>query len=70
MIDAPTKLLIDGELRDAQTGRTFTTYDPAHGRDLANVAQAGTEDVNAAVTAARGAFEGAWAKTSPAKRAR
>ncbi|HEU4864570.1 MAG TPA: aldehyde dehydrogenase family protein, partial [Candidatus Limnocylindria bacterium] len=70
MIDAPTKLLIDGELRDAQSGRTFTTYDPAHGGDLANVAQAATEDVNAAVTAARTAFEGAWAKTSPAKRAR
>ncbi|HET8776227.1 MAG TPA: aldehyde dehydrogenase family protein, partial [Candidatus Limnocylindria bacterium] len=70
MIDAPTKLLIGGELRDAQSGRTFTTYDPAHGADLAKVAQAGTDDVDAAVTAARTAFEGAWAKTSPAKRAR
>jgi acyl-CoA reductase-like NAD-dependent aldehyde dehydrogenase len=70
MIDAPTKLLIGGELRDAQSGRTFTTYDPAHGGDLATVAQAGTDDVDAAVAAARSAFDGAWAKTSPAKRAR
>ncbi len=70
MIDAPTQLLIGGELRDAQAGTTFTTFDPAHGTDLATVAQAGTDDVDAAVTAARGAFEGAWAKTSPAKRAR
>jgi aldehyde dehydrogenase (NAD+) len=71
MIDAPpTKLLIGGELRDAQSGRTFTTYDPAHGGELATVAQAGTHDVDAAVAAARTAFEGAWAKTSPAKRAR
>jgi acyl-CoA reductase-like NAD-dependent aldehyde dehydrogenase len=69
-LDAPTQLIIGGELRDAQSGRTFTTFDPARGRDLATVAQAGTEDVDAAVTAARGAFEGAWAKTSPAKRAR
>ena len=34
------------------------------------MAKGGTEDVDAAVAAARGAFEGAWAKTAPAKRAR
>ena len=70
MTDAPTKLLIDGELRDAAAGATFATFDPAHGGELATVAQAGTDDVDAAVTAARAAFEGAWAKTAPAKRAR
>ena len=70
MIDPPTKLLIDGELRDAAAGATFPTFDPAHGGELATVAQAGTDDVDAAVTAARGAFDGAWAKTAPAKRAR
>ncbi|MDQ3345275.1 MAG: aldehyde dehydrogenase family protein [Chloroflexota bacterium] len=70
MIDPPTKLLINGELRDAFAGVTFPTFDPAHGGELATVAQAGTDDVDAAVTAARGAFDGAWAKTAPAKRAR
>ena len=65
-----TQLLIDGEFRDAARGATFTTFDPAHGADLAEVAQGGTDDIDAAVTAARGAFDGAWAKTSPAKRAR
>ena len=70
MIDPPTKLLINGELRDASVGATFPTFDPAHGGELARVAQAGTDDVDAAVTAARGAFDGAWAKTVPAKRAR
>ncbi|MEJ7803584.1 MAG: aldehyde dehydrogenase family protein [Candidatus Limnocylindria bacterium] len=70
MIDPPTKLLINGELRDASAGATFPTFDPAHGGELARVAQAGTDDVDAAVTAARGAFDGAWAKTAPAKRAR
>ena len=59
MIDPPTKLLIDGELRDAAAGATFATFDPAHGGELATVAQAGTDDVDAAVTAARDAFEGA-----------
>jgi len=70
MIDAPTKLLIGGELRDAAAGATFATFDPAHGGELASVARAGTDDVDAAVNAARGAFDGAWAKTAPAKRAR
>jgi aldehyde dehydrogenase (NAD+)/betaine-aldehyde dehydrogenase len=70
MTNAPTQLLIDGELRDAAAGATFTTYDPARGVELATVAKAGTDDVDAAVAAARGAFVGAWAKTSPAKRAR
>ena len=70
MADASTQLLINGELRDAAAGATFTTYDPARGVELATVAKGGTDDVDAAVTAARGAFDGAWAKTSPAKRAR
>ncbi len=70
MADASTQLLIDGELRDAAAGATFPTFDPARGLELATVAQAGSDDVDAAVTAARGAFDGAWAKTSPAKRAR
>ena len=70
MSDPSTQLLIDGELRDAAAGATFTTFDPARGVDLATVAQGGADDVDAAVTAARGAFEGAWARTSPAKRAR
>jgi acyl-CoA reductase-like NAD-dependent aldehyde dehydrogenase len=70
MTEASTQLLIDGELRDAAAGATFATFDPAHGGELARVAQAGTDDVDAAVAAARAAYEGAWAKTSPAKRAR
>jgi len=70
MSDAPTQLLINGELRDAAAGATFATFDPARGAELARVAQAGADDVDAAVTGARSAFDGAWAKTSPAKRAR
>ena len=70
MTDAPTQLLIDGELRDAQAGATFPTYDPARGAEIASVSRAGTDDIDAAVRAARAAFDGAWAKTSPAKRSR
>jgi acyl-CoA reductase-like NAD-dependent aldehyde dehydrogenase len=70
MIDAPTKLLIGGEMRDAQAGRTFPTFEPARGGELATVAQGDAADVDAAVAAARAALDGAWMKTSPAKRAR
>ncbi|HET9417629.1 MAG TPA: aldehyde dehydrogenase family protein, partial [Candidatus Limnocylindria bacterium] len=70
MIDLPTKLLIGGEPRDAQDGRTFATFDPAHGGELAQVARGTAADVDAAVAAAREALNGTWMKTSPAKRAR
>jgi len=70
MTNVPTQLLIGGESRDATDGRTFPTFDPARGAELAQVAQATAADVDAAVGAARSALEGAWAKTAPAKRAR
>ena len=64
------RLLIDGELRDSVTGETFATANPATGQQLADVARGSAADVDAAVVAARAALDGAWAKTSPAKRAR
>jgi acyl-CoA reductase-like NAD-dependent aldehyde dehydrogenase len=64
------ELLIDGELRPAASGATFDTWNPATGERLGSVAEAAAEDVDAAIRAARAAFEGPWAKTSPAKRAR
>jgi acyl-CoA reductase-like NAD-dependent aldehyde dehydrogenase len=63
-------MLINGESRPASDGRAFTTRDPARGAHLADVPHATTDDVDAAAAAARTAFEGAWAKTSPAKRSR
>ena len=67
---AESRLLIDGEFRDAAEGATFPTHNPATGELLADVARASRADVDAAVAAARSAFDGTWAKTSPAKRAR
>jgi acyl-CoA reductase-like NAD-dependent aldehyde dehydrogenase len=63
-------LLLIGEERLAATGGTFETLDPASGEPIALVAQAGPEDVDAAVAAARGALEGTWAGVSAADRAR
>ena len=65
-------LLIDGEWRAAADGRTFPTYDPSTGTVAAEVAFAGSDDVDAAVSSARRAFEiGApWRELSAAERGR
>ena len=64
------KMLIGGEWREAASGETFASEDPATGEKLADVASAGQADVDAAVAAARGAFEGPWSKVKPDERAR
>src|ERR1700760_1495176 len=57
----PQRLLIGEERLDAADGATFATLDPSTGRTIANVAQAGSEDVERAVRAAREALEnGPW----------
>ncbi|HXR28788.1 MAG TPA: aldehyde dehydrogenase family protein [Solirubrobacteraceae bacterium] len=63
------RLLIGSERPEAADGRTFATYDPATGREIATVAQAGPEDVDRAVAAARQAFsDGPWSSMPPAGR--
>ncbi len=63
------KLLIGGEWRDAASGRTFATIDPATEEPLAEVAEAAEPDVDVAVRAARKAFEeGPWRRMSGAER--
>ncbi len=64
-------LLIGAEHPQAADGRTFATLDPATGAEIATVPQAGAEDVDRAVAAARAAFEhGAWAAIAPSERSR
>jgi gamma-glutamyl-gamma-aminobutyraldehyde dehydrogenase len=66
-----TGVFIEGQYRDAQSGETFESINPATGERLARIASAQDADVDAAVAAARTAFEsGVWAKTSPAHRKR
>jgi aldehyde dehydrogenase (NAD+) len=60
------KLLIDGEWVPSATGKTFSTIDPATGREICTVAHGEAEDVQRAVRAARRAFDdGAWSGMSP-----
>ncbi|MBR45125.1 MAG: aldehyde dehydrogenase, partial [Rhodospirillaceae bacterium] len=60
-------LFIGGEWRTSVDN--FEGFNPATAQPLAEIAQAGVEDVNAAVAAARAA-QGDWAKLSGHKRAR
>jgi phenylacetaldehyde dehydrogenase len=65
------KLLINGELVDAVSGKSFPVYDPSTGQVMAHVAEADAADVDKAVKAARKAFdEGPWPRMSPSERGR
>ena len=67
----PARLIINGEAVDAASGRTFTTMNPATEEPICAVAEAGAEDVDRAVQAARAAFDsGPWPKMKPAERQR
>lgn len=64
------QLFIDGQWVDAESGKTFTTPNPATGETLAEVSEADKADIDKAVTAARRAFEGKWSKISARDRGR
>jgi (Z)-2-((N-methylformamido)methylene)-5-hydroxybutyrolactone dehydrogenase len=61
------KMLIGGEWVDARSGATFESINPYTAQPWATVPRAGAEDVDAAVRAARGAFE-TWSRTTPVAR--
>ncbi|MFE9921692.1 gamma-aminobutyraldehyde dehydrogenase [Streptomyces sp. NPDC005774] len=58
---------VAGRLAKGTSGRTHTVVDPATGEDVYTYELAGTDDVDAAVAAARKAF-GAWAGATPGDR--
>jgi len=56
-----TQCFVDGQWKDAQSGETFATFNPATEEKIGEVAKAGAADVDLAVNAARCAFEaGPW----------
>lgn len=67
--DGPTQLLIDGQWREAISGKRFETVNPATGEVITSVAEADKADVDLAVKAARKAFEeGPWSKMTATDR--
>ncbi len=64
-------LFINNEFVPATTGETFEVTDPRSGNKIGDFASAGKADVNAAVNAARKAFdEGPWPRMSGQERAK
>ncbi len=64
-----TKAFIGGRLVDSVSGKAFATQAPGTGERLAEIAECDAPDVDAAVQAARAAFEkGSWSRLGPAER--
>lgn len=68
-LDAPKRLLIDGEFIETASGGTIASEDPGLEAILADVPAAGQAEVDAAVDAARRALNGTWGAMVPAGRA-
>src|ERR1700723_655926 len=70
-VHTATQLLINNQWVPSESGKTFPTYNPATGEEIAQVAEADAADVDKAVKAARYALErGPWRKTSASERGR
>ena len=65
------QMLIDGQWVEAQSGTRYHRDSPAHGVAVGTYPEAGKEDVDQAVTAAKKAFdEGTWSNMPGAQRAK
>jgi len=59
---------IGGRWVASASGETFRIHDPASGAEIGEVAAGGATEIDAAVAAARAAFEGPWAKFTSHRR--
>src|SRR5439155_21503488 len=69
-LDERYGIFVGGEFVEPRSGDWYTTISPASEEPLAEVAQAGPEDVDAAVASARDAFENGWRELPGADRAK
>jgi aldehyde dehydrogenase (NAD+) len=67
---ADQKMLVGGKWVPSVSGKTFETVNPATGEVICKVAEGDKADVDLAVKAARGAFEGPWSRMVPSERGR
>jgi len=64
-----TRMVIDGKLVDARSGKRFETINPANDETVASVPMGDAEDVDLAVASARAAFKaGVWSRMEPRAR--
>ncbi|HEV7146890.1 MAG TPA: aldehyde dehydrogenase family protein, partial [Pedococcus sp.] len=64
------ELSIAGAHRPASSGRTYTSVDPFTGEPWAVIPDAGAEDVDVAVAAARAALDGEWGRLTANQRSK
>ncbi|HEV3254209.1 MAG TPA: aldehyde dehydrogenase family protein [Candidatus Acidoferrales bacterium] len=65
------RMYINGEWAESRTGKVFPVFDPSSEQVIAEVPEADERDVNAAVSAARAAFDsGPWPATTAQERGR
>ncbi|KAL9625147.1 MAG: hypothetical protein Q9160_000548 [Pyrenula sp. 1 TL-2023] len=66
--DQPTGLYIDGKWVKGKEGKTFDTINPTNEKPIVAVEEAGPDDVDIAVAAARKALNTTWAAITPSDR--
>ena len=65
----PRRMLINGQWIAAESGETFSTFDPATGEVICEVAAGDKPEIDRAVRSARAAFEsGPWRTMTPSER--
>lgn len=64
-----TQLFINGQWQDAADGRSLAVFNPATGKEIGRVAQAGKADLDKALEAAQKGFE-VWRDMLPVERAK
>ena len=64
------QLFVNGKFTDSRSGKTFESVSPHDRSVVAVVAEGDKPDIDAAVAAARAAYEGVWSTTPPGERAR
>ncbi len=69
-IRTPARHYIGGTFHAPATGAELPVIDPSDGKPFASIARGDAPDVDAAVRAARAAFEGAWGRLAPAEKGR
>jgi aldehyde dehydrogenase (NAD+) len=65
-----SQLYIDGTWRPSSSGQSVAVYAPDNGEVLEQIARGTAADIDAAVLAARRAFEGGWGRTPAFERGR
>lgn len=69
-VNALNGVFIDNEWKPSASGKTLHVFEPATGKAFTTIAAGDSEDVDAAVKAARRAFDGPWGRLSATERGR